>query len=856
MDNLRKTLNNPNIGLVGSDIIALTREWTELKRHEIKGWYMLHINTALREGIIDPDLFLSVAIYSTTSWQQFPLVGAALKYGANPNGYFTAPGIGPVHILIYTQYQANKNNLPPTEKSALCAMLIAMGSLPNSPAYSETGGIVTPSVDVNFDRPLVDLLTRTFSQPTYRAPQVKVALVADWFASQGILLPINYDSVKDRIRSWGSGPAITIGASISRYELAFMFPEALPGFGFLIECQADGQHTSDPGKQYAGVVLCDNLFASYPILPGYARVINGEFLGMTQAIQSGCLAAFEVYINSGIECSYFIINRICYHLAKACVSQDRAYRDALFSSQPLATNQGFDTTVNDSRGVLIPSILYTAIRSGATIDVWQFNMIKNSDPACRNLALVIEDVYREPKWRKYCSVNNESIPDSLRHLAFNLGINYKRNKAELCAELIKLSMTDTAQVRQNAIDRKRALMGTLTSTPTEYIRVANPSLACSNGQFDPIIPEEYNDTLMSFYRDGDKIFCYTSNEYKDMSITERAPGGTTPLPPEYLETIKQHSKILKALGIDPSLPISITQAAEKLNVPDAINIDESTYVANTIIKILEIRSLPPADPSVFNSDKLNAILVPLFEKPEDRRSNADWDLLCELQPSHQIVTFYHAVHFALRHEPSKTSIFIQQYKIQLTSAAPLRNMERKELYPGYLSTCYSSGVERELKRIEEGPPPPPMLIQGETLGDVFEGTTTEPILRTSVVEPIIRVPTLEPIVRTPVIEPIVRVPTVEPLVRAPTLAPVPTLEPVVVRTPVVEQIIRTPVIETGPPRVYTRPVDITEYNQVMGRRYVTAPEVETGYLDANGQVELRKVVNRPYASVANYTLPS
>jgi hypothetical protein len=620
MEKLRKYLSEPNTNyLIGDDLLRLVGEWNNISKPEFKGWYLSQIIAALVRKIIDPDVFLSVAIDSVRSWDQFPLVGAALRYGANPNVYFDVYQLGPAHALVYAIDRANKHNLPILERDALCVMMIVMGSRINDSAFDRP--IIRPPTDNNYDKRIV---TQVSIPETKYEPS---PTVSEWLGSQRLKVISDY---RETLKVMGSYVPSIVGASISNKEIAFMIPEYMPTFEYLINCQAD-----------------TSLFTGYPLDNGGEHTIikRGEIVGMTQAIKGACIPAFKTFINSGVECSYFTMNRLCYHLAEACTLQDQVYY------------------------VILLEMMKMAIKNGNTLDTKQYEMLKVADVGSKyNLIGTIEDEYKTPKWSKLCTSTNSKTPDYLQKLAFNLGIDKDLPKDKLCQQITAIGISDPSLVKTSAINRQRARISSTVYTLSEF---GDTKKSCFNGQKDSIIPEEYNDTLMSFYRSGDNVYCHTSTDYQDMLITKKEPLNGDTLTPEYLRQIQSHLDIITSLGIDPSKPVSITKANDMLKQKDEINMDDSNFVSNTITRLIEGEKL--SLPEEGDPERLNRALSYQNYDYSNNLKSIDMyqDLLNKLQPSHQIITFYQAVYYILRQDPSKTNLFLEGYKESYKIVAPI-----------------------------------------------------------------------------------------------------------------------------------------------------------------------------------------
>ena len=589
--------------------------------------------------IIDPDVFLSVSIDSVRTWDQFPLVGVALRYGANPNVYFDVYQLGPAHALVYAIERANKHNLPILERDALCVMLIAKGSLITNPSFDKQ--ISAPiNSSQNYNKFMIPQTTKPSTET------LPTMTVEEWFGSQRLKAISNY---METLKLMGSYVPSIVGASISNKDIAFMIPEYMPTFEYLINCQVDPE-----------------LFIGYPLNNGaeHVHIRRGEVVGMTQAIQGACVPAFRTFINSGVECSYFTMNRLCYHISEACISHDQVYY------------------------VILLEMLKIAIKNGAALDSKQYDMLKIADSKNKyNLISTIEEEYKTPKWSKLCmSSANMKTPEYLQKLAFSLGIDKDQSKEKICQQINAINMADPNTIKTSAINRQRARISSTISTLSEFDDTKDYK-TCYNGQKESIIPEEYNDTFMSFYKDGDRVYCYTSSDYEDMIASKKEPINGNKLSPEYIRQIQSHLDIITSLGLDPSKPISITKATDMLKKKDDINMDDSDFASNTIIKILEGEKLPIPDA---NYSRLNDILSYQEYDYNNNLKVIDMyqDLLSKLQPSHQITTFYQAVYFVLRQDPGKTNIFLNGYKHFSTQSAKINT------YP-------IDRTERELKIMEQ-----------------------------------------------------------------------------------------------------------------------------------------------------------
>ena len=683
MEKLRKSLVDPNTyPLFDADLSELLVEWTKISRAELKGWFLYQIIAAFNRKIIDPDIFISVAIsymQREKSRDFFPLIGAALRNGADPNIYLDAPILGPAHVLVYAVYQNKKNNVPAMEIDALCIMFLLMGSKTNINAFDDGGASAPVNFveDGNYNRNLVSQVSRVEAQSQYK-DKIRTVTVLEWLMGQGVG---PFDNYIVSLKMIGGHVPAMVGTSISNYNIAFMNPQHIPSFEYLINCQADGLpirtmgdslggNSSEINKNYSNTG--DNLFANYPLNNNgrHTRIVNGEVVGMIQSIQGASLAGFKLFLDAGVECSYFIINRLCYHISEACKNFDPVYYAVLVE------------------------ILKLCIAAGTTIDNKQLDLMRLGDSKSKyGIVSMVEKEYMKPKWSKICSGSlNARVPDSLKQLAFSLGLDRDQPKEKLCSDLRRIDSVDVSKVREAAIKKQRDRI----SVVSQYFGDEKTYDRCSNSsELDgKPIPEEYNDVFMSFYRDGPDVFCYTSVDYKDMIATGKDLSRDKQLPEDYIRQLKSHLDIIKSLDLNPANPISIPQAVDILKKNDNINMENTDFASNTIIKIIEAEKLSVVNTENVQTGQLNNVLnsISIYQ-----------DLLPRLQPSHQVATFYQAVYFVLRQEPSKTSLFLNSYRDRANIKSNNFNDKPSNSSPEIKYTgSYSAGEREEELKVMEG----------------------------------------------------------------------------------------------------------------------------------------------------------
>ena len=628
MEALRKTLvdaeHNPPSGI---DLGRLIVEWNALTRPELKGWFLLQIMASLNKSYIDVDVFLSLTLANVKDWNQFPLVGIALRCGANPNIYFKVPGLGAPHALIYAVDKARSNGLALDATDALCIMLIAhkakegRGAQLSSLAFSEGSSVAIdkpPEPNTNYDQSLVILANMPQAQAAVNLERRTVGME---LARRGIRPLDDYMAVLKDMNNYI--PAI-VGTCIDDKDIAFLVDGHIPEFEYLISCQAD------------------KLFLDYPnITPAkHTYIISGEIAGMRQSIEGGCFQGFLTFIKSGVIPTYFTLNRLCYYLCQAYTIEDKAF---------------FLVLIN---------MLNICIGIGCSLDSHQYSMlqvatIKTGKSPLGDMTAFIQEAYKEPKWHRACKApSSAEVPSYLRQLAFNLGIDPNQTRDGLCNDLKNLDRVDATKIREAARAKQSRIISGTVANVSDFVGTTpatQPNTVCTNTLSGGIIPEDYNDVLMSFYKDDNKIYCFTSANYEDILRTQKTPFSDKLLDPTYLSQIQAKLTMIQRLGLDPRNPTPVYQAAAKLREPETFPPVDDNFATNSIIKMLQTRNLVPVAVSNSTPEDLNAILQSI---------NMYQDLLPKFEFSHQITTFYEAAYYYLRRNPSQVGFFLDSYQVK------------------------------------------------------------------------------------------------------------------------------------------------------------------------------------------------
>ncbi len=609
---LRVAFQNQETQIQDSDVVTLLNEWKSTNSLELRSWYLLQIQAGITNNILDVNMLLSISIDNVREWSDLIVVGFLLRMGANPNLYILS-NLGPAHVIVYSVIQGRKNKISNELIIGLCSMFVIYGeklglNVLESPSYNKYQDTKN---NIVFDKNLVSQVN-TVLNPNTRIEAKKykpTRSVNKWLVDNAIISLFDYRTV---LVSLGNPVPAIIGTCLDNIEIAYLVPTEIPSFEFIVTCRAV------------------NLIPNYPMDDNgeHLHIRHGEVIGMVQAIDGGFLEAFMLFLNSGIHCSYFIMNRLCLSISEAITNND-----------PLLTN-------------ILVEMLISAIKIGTSLDIDQFNLIKNVDDT---LASSIEEVYSEPLWKKICSAPpTVPLPNSIRQLVFNLGLDPDDNRDNICSELSKMAMADPETLKTNAIQRQRQRIYNTVSTIAGN-RSSTNFEGCTNGQNRQIKPEEYNDNNMIFYRDGDNIFCYTSDVFEDILATKRDPTTKKKLDKAITNQLASQLEKIRDVGLDPSRPISITESLSRLDEKDTINSNQTDFEIQSIKQILKNQNLTFYEVGTFDVKELNRILASIGMEQE---------ILPKLSPKHQLDTFYVAVYYAFQINPKLSETFLLSYKIK------------------------------------------------------------------------------------------------------------------------------------------------------------------------------------------------
>lgn len=667
------------------------------------------ILVGIKRGAINIDTLLVEIIAQARSNKDFPLIGICIRNG-NPNIYVKTK-LGLAHLVIYaiSKLQDTRSNI--AFINTLCSMLIIGGAKLNLYAFEYTEPIISQassqtaperpvdmtiqsSLDIPSSSSLLGASTSTSSASTTLSPITTIDL-------QSIRPLSPFATSPQTINQLSMSPSRSISSSplqlrIQRGTQSFSTTSSLttiPSFSTVssvptttvvsssipvITSRQTVQdwlskngfiHLSDEEKLISRLsketkinfgIFCDipelaylDILSQTPILPSLdtilmsraiktgkdyplssnSRLLNverGDYIIMSRCIECGFAELFIYWYDRGIGIEYFSINRLVLELRSTILSKDIVYMEAL------------------------EEMLMHSIKHGTSMDTEQLTIISTTSSSISGKILA---EYRKPAWSKICSptevsrvVNTNSVPNSLRELAFKFNVNPWESKESICSLLNTYSQIDPNSLKQAAIRRRQAIVTSSVSSIADYINDIPHNVTCQNQTVLQTDPFDYNDTMVAFYSEGKNTYCFTSDQFENLLKSKMNRYSGTKLPDSFLTEIKVKLDILKGLKIDPTNPFLVSSAVDQLSVNDEISNKESQEIVNIIIRTATGRRISETKIRSLNAKQMNRILNTIGMTQPYMET-------MEMTNTHQLITFARAAYFVIKDDNGKANIF-------------------------------------------------------------------------------------------------------------------------------------------------------------------------------------------------------
>ena len=505
-----------------------------------------YIKLMVKEKNINPNFVLSSVIKNANNYIGLFYIGMLVRQGANPNVYFPYPGYGNMHILAILALR-NPGGIDPYFRY-ICNLMRLLGSDINYPAinYGDRQG----NLDLNFVEKVVD----SSKGENYIKSSVTVK---DFILEYG---RIPNEDLNSFFNSISTEDAMHIIMGADKVDLM----RGILDTNFFDIIKENDLATA---KFYINLSTagCINIASELTKkdLPLIDNLVNGQPIPLYASTMSLDEELFSVYIKKGSLIKYLTINQLVVYYKYLKNKQIKLYRNSYY-------------------------MLLEAISVGADIDLYQFDLLASSTDydELDNIRVA----FQTPKWKKLCSIIQETPRQELKQIAFDLNLDYNMSEEKICNKLKQISLIDKMEYFESAVKRQEERVASDVAGNEEYLGSKEISKPRCNSKTTVIKnPYAYNDARMAFYKDpkDGEIWCFTSDTFTSLISSQINPYNGNPLPIKFVETLKAQVNILKELGVfDTS--INIKDALKDIYERSVINNVKTDYAYNTVIKCLSL----------------------------------------------------------------------------------------------------------------------------------------------------------------------------------------------------------------------------------------------------------------------------
>lgn len=287
------------------------------------------------------------------------------------------------------------------------------------------------------------------------------------------------------------------------------------------------------------------------------KFFGPDRLVLSQAVKYGDPIIVNFYSRLGILPSYGLVNRI--------ILQYREQKEDILKD-------------------IYKRMLHYLIKDGVRIDSYQRNLMSD-------VGLNFDDEYKTPYWGKICKnlQDTKKIQRRIKVLSLSIGIKYN-----YCEKLEELSQYKFEDIKSFLLgNRKNQLLLELDTI---------------GKQIDESILEEicltHVEEFIFVLRNGDKVSCYSSDQFKMMIEGRRDHDGNI-LPNGIIDILDDKLRVLERYGVDQ--PIDIETGLTKLFKEDTYDDDMSNEALRRLYTELDDRQSRSFKTA--NKDFLNSVLI-------------------------------------------------------------------------------------------------------------------------------------------------------------------------------------------------------------------------------------------------------
>jgi hypothetical protein len=556
--------------------------------NEITPLFIYYWDRAVKSGNLNLDIALVESINTIRNEDWLILPAIVLRNGGNPNLYINTPKVGPINIIGYVYYTL----LPRVDfeiVESVQILLLFSGAKAVLPAFDATGGSIPPAYLGIYPFIVNNKIS-----------------IGEWVKRQGINSIVN-NIKKPLVNTLNPITDTKFGILLNNPNL-IKTSGACSG-GSASKTRLTMTDISNVIKYHSDKIFDNQLKWTF----------NGiDYVSILNSIKSLNDKTFNKLMNMGMMPSYVAINEILINLKQYYQYQ-------------------LPTAVNSSVNLIVD-----AINHGYQMDKYQLDFVSSID---KSIVSILDKAYNKPFWEKECEYDKTPYTQKLRQLAFSLNIDAKSDKVSVCKSIKELAKSDPTSLVKSAVERQQTRVSSNLSSINEYIDT-KPDIICKNRALFNIDPYEYNDVELAVYKDkNENIWCFPSNLYEDIIKTSTNPYSLQPLPPAFVNNVKNKSNIIKSLGLDFN-PTPYSTAVQQLTQSDQISNEKTDNIIKSVINTARLYGINKQQLLSYTPKQLQDVL---------EKGGVKVNLL-SLPQQLSFATFARIVNYMIKMDPKNASL--------------------------------------------------------------------------------------------------------------------------------------------------------------------------------------------------------
>lgn len=232
-------------------------------------------------------------------------------------------------------------------------------------------------------------------------------------------------------------------------------------------------------------------------------------------------------------------------------------------------------------------MLVLLIKTGVSMDVHQFDQLAKIN---EELKVTTSNEYNGPLWVKVCSREDDDyLPAELNEAALIFNITPGASKSEICNTFREIASSRLEDVISHFKNINVDGLTKSVSTLSDFIsNSVNDKCYNEHESGDDFM--EFSEKTLAYYRDNEgKIWCFTSNTFRELVDEGINPINKKPLPIHFSEIVRHKIHFLERNNIDLNDPQTISTMMKRLTSVQKVSSDESNEKSGNIEYLLKHR---------------------------------------------------------------------------------------------------------------------------------------------------------------------------------------------------------------------------------------------------------------------------